>query len=239
MGSLESTLFVVTARGGSKGIPHKNLREIHGKSLTEWALLVARKFMGAQVALSSDSDDILQIASRYHDVLAVKRPDLISHDAATDQEALQHALLHCEESLKVHFDTIVLLQPTAPSRTVDIIREALTTKVDDLASAVWTVDEVDLKLHARKQLMVTHRTLHLVIDTRKPLRRQDLTPTFVRNGECYALSREVVLNDPLLLGSNARMVVSEPGSVNIDSIEDLEKAQKLLKIGEDGILVKR
>jgi CMP-N-acetylneuraminic acid synthetase len=71
------------------------------------------------------------------------------------------------------------------------------------------------------------------------LRRQDLAPTFVRNGECYALSREVVLKDPLLLGSNARMVVSEPGSINIDSFEDLERAQKLLKIGEDGILVKR
>ncbi len=239
MEDLESTLFVVTARGGSKGLTNKNLREIHGKSITEWALLVALKFKGGKVALSSDSPAILDIASKYNGVEAIKRPDEISEDTSTDQEALLHALSHTEKSQRVPFETVVLLQPTAPSRSLEIIQVTLETKFREGASAVWTVDQVDLKLHAQKQLHLKNNTLQMVVESPTPLRRQDLTPTYVRNGECYALSREVVLNDPLLLGSNAKIVVSEPGGVNIDTVEDLDRAVKTLRVGEDGILVRR
>jgi len=122
---LETTLFVVPARGGSKGIPNKNLREIHGKSLTEWALIVACKFLGARVALTSDSEEILAIADGKPSITAIKRPEELSKDTSTDQEALSHALHHVEETLDSRFETIVMLQPTAPSRSVQLVQKAL------------------------------------------------------------------------------------------------------------------
>lgn len=240
MGNLETTLFVVPARGGSKGIPNKNLREIHGKSLAEWALIVARQFGGARVALSSDSDEILAVADRYPGVIGIKRPDEISKDTSTDQEALSHALHYVESTQGLRLETIVMLQPTAPSRSVQLVQKALEIMFSEEASAVWSVDEVDLKVHARKQLTLEDSgELRLAISSRVPLRRQDLSMTYVRNGECYALSRDVVLGDPLLLGPNARMVLSQPGGVNIDTPQDLIRAEEKLKIGPDGSLVRR
>ena len=240
MFDLETTLFVVPARGGSKGILNKNLREIHGKSLTEWALIVACQFDGARVVLSSDSEEILAVADRHPSVIGINRPDKISKDTSTDQEALSHALLYVESTQGVRLETIVMLQPTAPSRSVELVQKALEMKVSEGASAVWSVDEVDIKVHARKQLTLEDSgELHLTIPSRVPLRRQDLSRTYVRNGECYALSRDVVLGDPLLLGSNARMLLSQPGGVNIDTPQDLVRAEELLKIGPDGSLVRR
>lgn len=240
MVSLESTLFVIPARGGSKGIPKKNLRKIHGKSLTEWALIVANRFPPATVALSSDSQEILQLAEGHPGTVPVLRPASISKDTSTDQEALSHALQFCESMTSVRFETIVMLQPTAPSRTVELIQEALVLKESEHASSVWSVDLVDLKLHARKQLHANPSgEVRLVVDSTLPLRRQDLTPTFIRNGECYVLSRDLVMNDAILLGANARIVVSSPRSVNIDTLADLELAEQTLKVGQNGILVKR
>jgi len=237
---LETTLFVVPARGGSKGIPNKNLREIHGKSLTEWALIVACKFLGARVALTSDSEEILAIADGKPSITAIKRPEELSKDTSTDQEALSHALHHVEETLDSRLETIVMLQPTAPSRSVQLVQKALEIMFSEGASAVWSVDEVDLKVHARKQLTLEDSgKLRLTIPSRAPLRRQDLSSTYVRNGECYALSRDVVLGDPLLLGPNARMLLSQPGGVNIDTPQDLIRAEEMLKIGTDGSLVRR
>lgn len=240
MDKLKTTLFVVPARGGSKGILNKNLREIHGKSLTEWALIVACKFGGARVALTSDSDEILAVAKGSPSVTAIKRPQEISKDTSTDQEALSHALHHVEETLGSRLETIVMLQPTAPSRSVQLVEKALEIMFSEEASAVWSVDEVDLKVHARKQLTLDDSgRLELTIPSNLPLRRQDLSRTYVRNGECYALSREVVLRDPMLLGSNARMFLSRPGGVNIDTPQDLIRAEEMLKIGPDGSLVRR
>ena len=229
---------MVPARGGSKGVPNKNLKTVHGIPISEWAIMVARKFDGGHIALSSDSEEILSIARKYQGVISVKRPDEISNDKATDQEALKHCLAFCEELLGVPFKTVVMLQPTAPSRSVEIVRACLDTKSREGASAVWTVDEVDVKLHAYKQLMQVGEVAALVVDSKRPFRRQDLTPSYARNGECYALSRDVVLNDPLLLGPNARLIISPPGSVNIDTVEDFDRAEKTLKVGEHGNLVR-
>lgn len=239
-----SILFVVPARGGSKGIPNKNLRLIHGKSLTWWALdfstKVSNQLKGSIVCISSDSKSLLAESRGFSNILPVRRPDSISGDTATDQEVLLHALKTAEESLSTVFDYVVMLQPTAPGRSIEEFRAALTQHLSrrNGATATWSVSLVPEKYRSEKLIRRAAQGggFYLEKSRSAPPRRQDLEEEFYRNGDFYILDRSA-LQDPYLVGLQLECWLSFEQSVNIDDFSDLKRARKVCFV-KDGSLVR-
>ena len=108
------SLFLITARGGSKGIPHKNIKPLAGKPLIYYAIDIARQFVeDSDICLSTDDDAIIKTAEDYGLKICFKRPDYLASDTAGSYEVILHAV-HFFEQQGVHYDNVVLLQPTSP-----------------------------------------------------------------------------------------------------------------------------
>ena len=133
-------LFIIPARGGSKGIPRKNIRDFLGKPLICHAIDQARAFApDADICLTTDDPEIKDVAENYGLEVPFLRPDYLASDTAGTYEVLLHALDHYEKQGR-KYDAIVLLQPTSPFRNTTHIREAIEKYIPDLDMVV-TVSE--------------------------------------------------------------------------------------------------
>jgi len=219
-------LCVIPARGGSVGLPRKNLREIHGVSLVGWAVKFANLIKEIDVvAVSSDSDEILNVSKVQGGAcIEILRPEELSGPRVSDTDVLRHALEFTERQYMEKFDIVVMLQPTSPLRQITEVNECI-YKVKAGASAAWTISEVDLKYHFRKQLIITPAgNLDYAVHGETVIARQQLNPTYIRNGACYVVSKETLLSGVDLLGPNCGLVVSIGIRPNIDTLEDFEEA---------------
>lgn len=118
-------LYVIPARGGSKGIPHKNIKLLAGKPLIEYTIEVARALSEDKyICVSTDDNEIMEVVEQIGLVVPFKRPDYLSSDISGTYEVLLHALEYYE-SQGEYFDGLVLLQPTSPLRKVEQLRQAI------------------------------------------------------------------------------------------------------------------
>lgn len=232
-------MVVIPARGGSKGIRRKNLQEIHGKSLTEWAILSAGKIsLEKKVVVSSDDSEILAIAKKYEFADSSYRPESLSGDAVADFQVLRFELSEAEKRFSMEFACVVMLQPTSPIRRPETISACISSVLRGESTATWTVSKVPKKFHPRKQLHLKEGRLEMAVSSPLVVRRQELDQTFIRTGACYAISRNTLLSDDKLLGMNAHPYVCPWPNSNIDDLEDLNEARELT-VESEGILVPR
>jgi CMP-N,N'-diacetyllegionaminic acid synthase len=230
-------LTIIPARGGSKGVIKKNLRNLHGKSLTEWAICSALSIKGEQnIVLSSDSDEILSVAAQFEAVTPSKRPDSLSGDYVADYQVLRHELSKAEILFDVKFDCVVMLQPTSPIRRSLTLNKCVDSVVSLGHSSAWTITRVPTKYHPRKQLQISERGLSPVIFGPLVVARQELDETFIRTGVCYAYAPETVHNDEFLLGNAPIGIQCDWPHINIDSEKDLNDASTL-SFEKEGLLV--
>jgi CMP-N-acetylneuraminic acid synthetase len=228
---------VIPARGGSKGIPRKNLRKVHGKSLTEWAIISAGRIpFEKRVFVSSDDREILAVTSKYEFAEPSIRPDYLAGDRVADYQVLRFEMARFEEKYSTKANCIVMMQPTSPIRNPDTVNACISTVLSGQNSSAWTVIEVPRKFHPRKQLRVSEDSLDFFLESPLVVGRQELDSTFIRTGVCYAISRETLLNDDKLLGSNSRPIVCNWPHANVDELDDLNEAEKLT-VEYDGILI--
>ena len=110
-------LYLIPARGGSKGIPRKNIKELSGKPLIAYSIDVARQLTDdCNICISTDDDEIMQVVTSYGLTVPFKRPDFLATDSVGTYEVILHAI-DFYENLGVNYDAVVLLQPTSPLRT--------------------------------------------------------------------------------------------------------------------------
>src|SRR3990167_8107255 len=120
----KKVLAVITARGGSKGLPRKNILEVGGRPMLAWSVDAAEKSsLLDRTILSSDDDEIIRVGREWGCDVPFKRPLELAHDETSTEHALIHALDHLEET----YDYIVLLQPTSPLREAQDIDNCITT----------------------------------------------------------------------------------------------------------------
>ena len=224
-------LVVVPARGGSKGIPKKNLRKINDKSLIQIVAECIKKtnFIDEAI-LSSDSDEIINEAKKYGLNSYFKRPKNISGDLIGDIPVLKHALIKAEEYNSCEYDIIVMLQPTAPLRSPKNIEDIIKKIIIDGLDTVWTIHEVETHYHPNKQLKINK---HGYIDfyTNKGaeiIARQQLDKSYMKNGIGYALNRNTLLKKETLLGEKSGFILHKGLIINIDNEDDILKAQSIL-----------
>jgi CMP-N,N'-diacetyllegionaminic acid synthase len=222
-------LAVVPARGGSKGLPRKNLLPVGGVPLVARVGDVVRGCPSIDRAVvSTDDDEIADVARGAGLDVPFRRPEDLSGDLIGDVDVLQHALAATEQDDGSHYDVVVMLQPTSPLRTAAQVEAVLHRLADDQLDAVWTVSPTDGKAHPVKQLRLDGGLLSFDhLDGAGVIARQQLTPLWHRNGVAYALRRGTLLAGRLL-GERTGGVVIDGPVANIDDALDLEWAEFLL-----------
>ncbi len=217
-------LLVVPARGGSKGVRLKNLREVGGVPLVALAGRVASKLPWVDRAIvSTDHAEIARVAQEAGLVSPFMRPEDISGSIIGDWQVLIHALTETERIDGIVYDVVVMLQPTSPGRTPAHVTDTVAHLVRNNFDSVWTVSETDSKSHPLKQLLVSATGQLSYYDKAGAdvVARQQLTPVYHRNGIAYAMTRECLTAQKSILGRKPGAVVIEGLLPNIDTELDL------------------
>lgn len=226
-------LAVVPARGGSKSIPRKNLRVVGGTSLIGHAANICHQLDWIDVAvISTDDEEIAQEATRRGLECPFLRPPELSDDTALSIDAWRHALLASEEHFRRQFDVTILLEPTSPLRIAEDVERTVAAVVDGKWQAAATVSPTSPSYTPHKTLVRSDDgSLDFYLDGGGQYSiRQRIPDYYHRNGICYALHRESLL-DPdnrYIVDRHCCAVVIDRPLVNIDEPFDLELAEWLM-----------
>lgn len=226
----KSILVVVPARGGSKGIKLKNLRPLNGVPLVALVGKVVGQLTYVDTAVvSTDHAEIARVAEDSGLDVPFMRPAELSGDRIADWDVLNHALLTCEKIDKRQYDIIVMLQPTSPFRQPQHVTRTVEKLIAGGYDAVWTVSQTDSKAHPLKQLIIREDKLDYYDPAGADIiARQQLKPTYHRNGVAYAISRECLIDKKSIKGDRASCVIIDDVLVNIDTEFDFKLAEFML-----------
>jgi N-acylneuraminate cytidylyltransferase len=218
--SSTGSIAIILARGGSKGIPHKNLINFAGKPLLAWSVLQAKAAKTVDdVYVSSDSNAILDVAARYG-AKTIKRPDAFSTDTATSESALLHALDVIAAERGAEPERIVFLQATSPLREPSDIDGAVEAFVSQAADSLFSDAMLDDFCAWHEEDGVLRGK---TFDPFNRGRRQDRTPLFLENGSIYVFKPSLLRQAGNRLGGKiARYSMDFWKSFEIDTIENIE-----------------
>lgn len=221
-------LGIIPARGGSKGIPSKNIKELDGMPLIAYTIRAAISSNLTHVIVSTDSQTIADIAIRYGANVPFLRPDNLATDTASSMPVAIHGLLEMEKLYECQYDAVMLLQPTTPFRTTEDINSAISLLIEKDTDSVISVVDVGGTHPARMKYLREG----LLIDPpfceeKENQNRQELEPMFIRNGAIYLSKRNVLLKGTYKGDSCAALIMPNKRSVNIDTISDFEYAEWL------------
>lgn len=226
-------LGIIPARGGSKGIPRKNLVILAGKPLLYFAIRAAQgSGYLTRTILSSEDEEINSVGRSLGVDVPFVRPMDLATDQASSQAVAKHALLFAENEEGKHYDAICLLQPTCPLRESIDIDSAIQMLESSDADAVVSLTQVE-EPHPLKMMLVSEGVVRPLFPDkwRETVRRQDLAPTFYLNGAVYCVRRSVLLESNSLWGTKTlAYIMPAERSVNIDTPLDVITAKGLLTI---------
>lgn len=222
-------LAVIPARGGSKGIPGKNIIPVGGKPLIVWTIEAAlgSKYV-TKTVVSSDDDNILHIAKE-QSANTIKRPDELAKDESGSESLIVHAL-EVEKNHGNEYDYVMLLQPTSPLRATKQIDEAVELLTQSDAKALISVYTPDHTPYKAFKLNADGK-LEGLIDNKTPfMRRQDLPQTFMPNGAIYLIETKLFLESKSLFCEEGTIAyeMSRELSVDVDTMEDVVMVDTLL-----------
>ncbi len=228
-------LGVITARGGSKGIPRKNVKLLGGKPLIAYTIERAKESgVFDRIILSTDDQEIAEVGKQYGIEVPFMRPADLAEDTTPTLPVLVHALKWLKENEGDEPEAVMLLQPTAPLRRPEHIREAHALFIASNADSVVSMVEVPGHFNPHWQFRIG-KDDRAEIFTSEPFRdivtrRQELPKTYTRNGAIYLFKSMLLFNDPpSFYGDDVRAyIMDEASSVNIDSPEDFLAAEAAL-----------
>jgi len=220
-----SVLAVVTARGGSAGLPRKNLREVGGKSLLVRAIETGQRAATVdRVVLSSDDAEIIQVAILAGCDVPFVRPAALAGDQARSIDVVRHALKVLPEG----YDLVVLLQPTSPLRSAGDVEAALELCVRRGAPAcvsVCAADKPPFWMHGLDERL---RLQPILPEHQGTARRQDLPPAFAVNGAVYVARTDWIrTQESFVTPETIGFVMPRARSIDIDDELDLIVAEAL------------
>lgn len=226
--SVTRVLGLVPARGGSKGVPRKNVRPLQGKPLLRYtaeAALAAQRL--SHVALTTDDEEIAEVGRMSGINVPFMRPAELAQDGTPMLPVVQHAL-GWYEARGLRFDAVCLLQPTNPLRTADDIDRCIDLLDQSGADAVVSILAVPAE-HNPHWVYFQNEDGSLQLSTGEPApiaRRQDLPPAFHREGSVYVTRRDIVMESNSLYGSRVVGHLMNPEhSINIDDLDDWHRAE--------------
>jgi len=227
-----SRICTICARGGSKGVKNKNIRDLAGKPLLAYTLEQARDSeLFSLIAVSSDSMEILEVAHKYGADMLVKRPPELATDNSAKLPAIQHCVEEAEHSIGEKFRIVVDLDVTSPLRTPDDIRGAVSMLETENVSNVITAAPARRSPYFNLVELAEGGTVVLSKPQEAPVvRRQDSPKCFDMNASIYVWQRSALFDCPSVFNADTRLfVMPEDRSVDIDSELDFEFVEFLMR----------
>lgn len=218
-------LAIIPARGGSKGVPRKNVRNLAGKPLIAWTIEEAKKSKYiTRLILSSEDEEIIEVAKKYGCEVPFKRPVELAKDDTPSIEPVLHAIEQCPG-----YDYVVLLQPTSPLRTVEDIDgciEMLLTQNLDFGVSVSESNKSPYWMY----MVDMDGSMEPIIKQEEIIsRRQDLPKIYTLNGAVYVAKVERLLKEKNFLNSNTKAyIMNNENSLDIDSELDFLVCEHLI-----------
>jgi CMP-N,N'-diacetyllegionaminic acid synthase len=225
-----SCLAIIPARGGSKGIPRKNILSLLGKPLIAYTIEAARKAcLIGRVLVSTDDPEIAAVATQFGAEVPFLRPPELARDETPTLPVLQHLLSQLKTTENYEPEIIVLLQPTSPLRRVGDIDKAVTLLQQTSADSVVSLCVAEYSPYWMNRLE-SDRVLPFLENVPEYARRQDLPPVYRINGAVYATRRRILMEQNRLLGEDTRGIVMDAeSSVDVDTPLDLKIAMLILQ----------
>lgn len=191
-------LFIIPARGGNKGIPRKNIKELCGKPLIAYSIEAANQVDPRYVFVSTEDEEIAQVAAAYGAATEYRRPAALATDTAGSREVILD-LMDWADRQGISYDCVVLLQPTSPLRTADDIRHCLRLYAENPeADMVVSVKDADCNpYYDCFEADPQSGLLHISKGDGLYTRRQDAPPAYQYNGAVYVIRPESIRQMPL------------------------------------------
>ena len=227
---MSRVLAIVPARGGSKGVPGKNVRKLAGRTLLDYTALAARDSgVIDRIVLSTDSDEIADAGKR----AGLEVPFMRPADLAKDDTPMMPVIQHTVDTLAADgwtTDVVVLLQPTSPLRRASHVRDAVTKLHETKADSVVTVVELPRHLSPDYVMRIEDGVLRpFLAEGARVTRRQDARPAYSRDGTVYACWRATLDKWGNIYGERCQpLILDAADSLSIDSPADWAEAERRL-----------
>jgi CMP-N,N'-diacetyllegionaminic acid synthase len=223
-------IAVIPARGGSKGIPRKNIRPLCGRPLIAYSIEAARQSRAVDRTVVSTDDGEIAEVSRNLGAEVRMRPAALSQDDTPTRAVLEHVMAELAAERYVA-DAVLTLQPTSPLRTAQHIDEAAALfAADEDADSLVSCVEVPHIFHPLSVMRQTPEGyLEPFFPMPQPHRRQDKQPVFARNGAAIYITRTSRISEYVFGGRLMPYLMDIASSIDIDTLEDLRVAEELLR----------
>jgi N-acylneuraminate cytidylyltransferase len=222
-------LVIIPARGGSKGIPHKNIKPLNGKPLIYYTIDCARAICDdADICVSTDDDEIIQVVEDYGLKVPFKRPAELATDTAGTYEVLLHALNYYEQQGR-HYDVVMLLQNTSPFRAAEHVKEAIKLYSTDVDMVV-SVKECPANPYYCVFEEDANGFLHVCKGDGNIFRRQDAPKVYEYNGAIYIMNAETLKTTHMhKMQKRVKYVMDDASSFDLDTMWDWQMAEMMAK----------
>lgn len=223
-----NTLVLIPARGGSKGVPGKNIKLLGGKPLIYYTIKAAMELFDKQsICVSTDDQDIIEVCKSLGLPPVFTRPSFLAKDDTGSRDVILHAIEYYE-NIEYNFDSIILLQPTSPFRTSFHIKEAIklySNEVDMVVSVKETKSNPYYLLYEENQAGFLIKSKES-----NALRRQDVPRVWEFNGAIYIINKNSIkisrIND---FSKVKKFIMDDFSSHDIDTIMDWDLAELMIK----------
>lgn len=224
----QKILALIPARGGSKGIKDKNIIPLAGKPLIAYSIEAAKKSKYIDsIVVTTDSERIAEVAKEYGARVPFLRPAELAADTSKTIDAVLHAIKTLK-SMNENYDTLVLLQPTQPLRTVDDIDKAIELYYENGENGLVSISHVDDSPLLIRSINDDGKLVNL-LSQNSTCRRQDMPDYYKVNG-CIYINKIDELNENTSFNDNkVPFIMDKEHSIDIDEMSDLWMAECYLK----------
>jgi N-acylneuraminate cytidylyltransferase len=224
-------IALICARGGSKGIPKKNIKIFNGKPLIKWSIEIAKKIPRIkEIIVSTDNNEIAEIAKKSGANVPFVRPSILSQDNSDEWLVWKHAVNFMVEK-NYKFENLITLPPTSPLRTVKNINECLDKYEKNNFDAIITVSNPHRNPYFNMVRVTENDNVEILIKENQPIiRRQDAPRVFDILTVCYVTSfKYIIENNNLFSGNVGYVNINKMNGIDIDTFYDFEIAEFLSK----------
>ncbi len=224
-------LALITARGGSKGLPRKNVLPLAGRPLIAWSIKAAQEAVCTpRVVVSTDDEEIAQAARQWGAEVPFMRPAALAQDDSPHLEVILHALAWLEQNQDYRPEWVLLLQPTSPLRSGRDIDEAFALARAQGAASVVSVQQAPSPPHLLQTIDGQGRLKPFLPPGPGYQRRQDLPAVYALNGAIYLTRRGMIMEKRVLLDQETlALVMPAERSLDVDTPWDFHLARLVLE----------
>lgn len=228
----KTVLAIIPARGGSKGIPRKNIKPLAGKPLIAWTIEEAKKSKYIDIIIvSTDSKEIADVSIKYGADIPFIRPKELAADETPSSEVILHATEWLRINQNQKFDILILLQPTSPLRNANQIDTALKNFMSNPSNkCLVSVKEAEDSPYWMKIIDDDHFLRNFIVHQNNYTRRQDLPKIYILNGAIYIMRTADFINYKSFdVDNTIPFLMDKITSIDIDSEEDFMLAETIVR----------